>query len=226
MSTPPTITVLVADDQAMVRAGFSGLIDAEPDLRVCGQAGDGASAVRLTRELRPDVVLMDVRMPVMDGIEATQMIAADPALTGTRVVVLTTFDLDEHLFGALRAGASGFLLKDLDPADLLQTIRIAAAGEALLAPRVTRRLIEAYVRTPVRAEGDATRLDELTEREREVLFLVATGMSNHEIADHLVLSPLTVKTHVSRVLLKLGARDRAQLVVVAYETGLVVPGDR
>ncbi|WP_022928868.1 response regulator [Patulibacter americanus] len=220
----PPIRVLVVDDQVMVRAGFSALIDSEPDLAVCGEASDGAAAVRLARELRPDVVLMDVRMPVMDGIEATRLIAADPALTETRVVVLTTFDLDEHVFGALRAGASGFLLKDLEPEDLLQTVRIAAGGEALLAPRITRRLIEAFVGTPERTLREATGLDELTAREREVLLLVAAGRSNNEIADDLVLSPLTVKTHVSRVLLKLGARDRSQLVVFAYEVGLVVPG--
>jgi len=219
-----SIRVLLADDQAMVRAGFSALLDSEDGIEVCGEAGDGERAVVLARELRPDVVLMDVRMPRMDGIEATQAITLDPALTETRVVVLTTFELDEYVFGALRAGASGFLLKNLEPTDLLRTIRIVAAGESLLAPRVTKRLIEAFVEMPQRSERLAPGLDELTPREHEILQLVATGLSNIEIADQLWLSPLTVKTHVSHVLSKLGARDRVQLVVAAYETGLVVAG--
>jgi DNA-binding NarL/FixJ family response regulator len=221
--------VLLADDQALVRAGFRALLDAQPDIEVAGEAADGAEAVEHARRERPDVVLMDVRMPHMDGLEATRRITSDPALAGTRVVVLTTFELDEYVFGALRAGASGFLLKDIDPPELLAAVRVDAAGEALLAPRLTRRLIEAFVEQeraapePV-AEGDA--LEELTPREREVLALVGRGLSNAEIADKLVLSPLTAKTHVARLFQKLDARDRAQLVVIAYETGLVVPGER
>ena len=218
------ISVLIADDQALVRAGFSALLDAEDDLEVRGEAADGEEAVRLAKALRPDIVLMDVRMPRMDGLQATARITADPELAGTRVVVLTTFELDEYVFGALRAGASGFLLKDLEAADLLGAIRVVSDGEALLAPRVTRRLIEAFARSPERALVASPALDELTAREREVLALVGAGLSNREIADRLVLSPLTAKTHVSRLLMKLGARDRAQLVVVAYESGLVVPG--
>jgi DNA-binding NarL/FixJ family response regulator len=222
-------SVLLADDQGLVRAGFRALLDAEPDIEVVAEAADGAEAVDLTRRARPDVVLMDVRMPRMDGLEATRRIAAIPGLDGTRVVVLTTFELDEYVFGALRAGASGFLLKDIDPPDLLRAVRVVALGEALLAPRLTRRLIEAFIeqertaRPPV-TEGD--QLEELTAREREVLALVGRGLSNAEIADELVLSPLTAKTHVARLFSKLDARDRAQLVVVAYETGLVVPGER
>jgi DNA-binding NarL/FixJ family response regulator len=219
-----SIRVLLADDQAMVRAGFSALLDVEDGLEVCGEAGDGQRAVELARQLRPDVVLMDVRMPRMDGIEATKAITGDPDLTATRVVVLTTFELDEYVFGALRAGASGFLLKNLEPADLLRTIRIVAAGESLLAPQVTTRLIEAFVAVPERTKTSAAGLEELTAREREILELIALGLSNVEIADRLWLSPLTVKTHVSHVLGKLGARDRVQLVVAAYESGLVVPG--
>ncbi len=219
-----TISVLIADDQALVRAGFSALVDAEDDFEVRGEAADGEEAVRLAKELRPDIVLMDVRMPRMDGLEATAQITADERLASTRVVVLTTFELDEYVFGALRAGASGFLLKDLETADLLSAIRVVNDGEALLAPRVTRRLIEAFARSPERALAAPPALGELTAREREVLALVGAGLSNREIADRLVLSPLTAKTHVSRLLMKLGARDRAQLVVVAYESGLVVPG--
>ena len=224
-----TVRVLIADDQALVRAGFRALLDAQPDIEVAGEAADGAEAVEHARRERPDVVLMDVRMPHMDGLEATRRITSDPALAGTRVVVLTTFELDEYVFGALRAGASGFLLKDIDPPELLAAVRVVAAGEALLAPRLTRRLIEAFVEQeraapePV-AEGDA--LEELTPREREVLALVGRGLSNAEIADALFLSPLTAKTHVARLFSKLDARDRAQLVVIAYETGLVVPGER
>jgi DNA-binding NarL/FixJ family response regulator len=219
-----SIRVLLADDQAMVRAGFSALLDVEAGMEVCGEAGDGRRAVVLARELQPDVVLMDVRMPHLDGIEATRQITADPALARTRVVVLTTFELDEYVFGALRAGASGFLLKNLEPADLLRTIRVVAAGESLLAPQVTTRLIEAFVAVPERSTVASAGFDELTAREREIFELVALGLSNVEIADRLWLSPLTVKTHVSRVLGKLGARDRVQLVVAAYESGFVVPG--
>jgi len=219
-----SIRVLLADDQAMVRAGFSALLDVEDGMEVCGEAGDGRRAVVLARELQPDIVLMDVRMPHLDGIEATRQITADPALARTRVVVLTTFELDEYVFGALRAGASGFLLKNLEPADLLRTIRVVAAGESLLAPQVTTRLIEAFVAVPERSTVASAGFDELTAREREIFELVALGLSNVEIADRLWLSPLTVKTHVSRILGKLGARDRVQLVVAAYESGLVVPG--
>lgn len=217
-------TVLLADDQSLVRAGFSALITAEDGLEVCGEAADGEQAVALARESRPDIVLMDVRMPVLDGLEATALITADPQLAGTRVIVLTTFDLDEYVFASLRAGASGFLLKDLETADLLGAIRVVAAGEALLAPSITRRLIEAFVAGGGSEPRSAPSLEELTPREREVLGLVGAGLSNTEIAERLVLSPLTAKTHVSRILMKLSARDRAQLVVIAYESGLLVPG--
>jgi DNA-binding NarL/FixJ family response regulator len=220
------ITVALADDQALVRAGFRALLDGEEDMAVVAEAADGEEAVALAREHRPDVVLMDVRMPRTDGLRATARLTADPALSRTRVIVLTTFELDEYVFGALRAGASGFLLKDMEPAELLDAVRIVASGEALLTPRHTRRLIEAFV-----AQGDAPAADdgelgELTAREREVLALVGQGLSNAEIAERLVLSPLTAKTHVARLFTKLGARDRAQLVVTAYETGLVRPGHR
>jgi DNA-binding NarL/FixJ family response regulator len=220
--------VLLADDQALVRAGFRALLSVQPDIEVAGEAADGVEAVELVRRRQPDVVLMDVRMPRMDGLEATRRITSDPALAGTRVIVLTTFELDEYVFGALRAGASGFLLKDIDPPDLLTAVRVVSGGEALLAPRLTRRLIEAFVEqdraAPAVAEGDE--LQELTPREREVLTLVGRGLSNAEIADELVLSPLTAKTHVARLFSKLDARDRAQLVITAYENGLVVPGER
>jgi DNA-binding NarL/FixJ family response regulator len=219
------ITVALADDQALVRAGFRALLDAEADIAVVAEAADGEEAVELVRRHRPDVVLMDVRMPRTDGLRATARVTADPTLGGTRVIVLTTFELDEYVFGALRAGAAGFLLKDIDPADLVDAVRIVAAGEALLAPRHTRRLIEEFVAQAGRApSGDDDRLEELTTREREVLTLVGQGLSNAEIAQRLVLSPLTAKTHVARLFMKLAARDRAQLVVLAYETGLVVPG--
>jgi DNA-binding NarL/FixJ family response regulator len=219
--------VVIADDQALVRGGFRALLDAQSDIEVVAEAANGLEAVELARRERPDVVLMDVRMPRIDGLEATQRITSDPTLQRTRIVVLTTFELDEYVFGALRAGASGFLLKDIDPPDLLAAVRVVADGEALLAPRLTRRLIEAFVeqeraQQPV-TEGDE--LEELTPREREVLTLVGRGLSNSEIADELVLSPLTAKTHVARLFSKLGARDRAQLVVTAYENGLVVPGE-
>jgi DNA-binding NarL/FixJ family response regulator len=223
------IRVLLADDQALVRAGFRALLDAEDDLEVVAEAADGQQAVAATRAHAPDVALMDIRMPRLDGLEATAAITTDPALAGTRVLVLTTFELDEYVFGALRAGASGFLLKDVEPADLLTAIRVVAGGEALLAPRVTRRLIEAFAAQPAASvpdDGVARALEDLTAREREVLMLVGSGLSNQEIAEHLVLSPLTAKTHVSRLFTKLGVRDRAQLVVLAYESGLVIPGQQ
>jgi DNA-binding NarL/FixJ family response regulator len=226
------ITVELADDQALVRAGFHALLDAEPDLDVVAQAADGEEAVDLARRHRPQIVLMDIRMPRLDGLQATEQITADPALSETRVVVLTTFELDEYVFGALRAGASGFLLKDIEPADLIAGVRVVAAGDALLAPRLTRRLIEAFVRGAPGGMGERLRsgpaheaVDRLTPREREVLALVAHGHSNAEIAERLVLSPLTAKTHVARLFAKLQARDRAQLVVAAYESGLVVAGE-
>jgi DNA-binding NarL/FixJ family response regulator len=216
------IRVLLADDQALVRAGFAALLDSEADIEVVGEAADGEHALRLARALSPDVILMDVRMPVLDGIEATRRLAADERLAAVRVVVLTTFELDEYVFDALRAGASGFLVKDTEPLELLHAVRVAARGDALLSPGVTRRLIAEFVsRSPETPRAPA--LDELTEREREVMALVATGLSNDEIATRLVISPATAKTHVSRAMLKLGARDRAQLVVFAYESGLVNP---
>ena len=224
------ITVQLVDDQSLVRAGFHALLNAEDDIAVVAQAADGEEAVARAREHRPQVVLMDIRMPKVDGLQATAQITGDPALCDTRVVVLTTFELDEYVFGALRAGASGFLLKDVEPADLVAAVRVVAAGEALLAPRLTRRLIEAFVTgAPGGGAGGAglpaaETLERLTPREREVLALVGRGRSNTEIAEQLVLSPLTAKTHVARLFSKLGARDRAQLVVTAYESGLVVPG--
>jgi DNA-binding NarL/FixJ family response regulator len=218
------ISVLIAEDQAMVRAGFRALIDAEPDLTVAGEAADGRQAVELAVATRPDVVLMDIRMPEMDGLEAARRIAADPTLAESRILVLTTFELDEYVFGALRAGASGFLLKGGLPAELLAAIRVVADGEALLAPSVTRRLIEAYAEAPPAPRPEVEGLGELTARELEVLGLVAEGLTNAEIAERLVLSPLTAKTHVSRILMKLGARDRVQLVVMAHQAGLVTLG--
>ena len=218
--------VLIADDQALLRGSFRLLVDSAPDLTTVGEAGTGVEAVALTAEHRPDVVLMDVRMPEMDGIEATRRICGGPAVAGTRVVILTTFDLDEYVYGALRAGASGFLLKDTPPADLLAGIRVVAAGEGLLAPTVTRRLIDEFARRPEPARPLPRRLEGVTEREREVLTLIGRGLSNAELAGHLGLSLATVKTHVGRLLTKLAVRDRAQLVIVAYETGLVGPDGR
>jgi DNA-binding NarL/FixJ family response regulator len=226
------ITVELVDDQVLVRAGFNALLRAEPDIEVVAQAADGESAVALARRHRPQIVLMDVRMPGVDGLQATAQITGDAELAETRVVVLTTFELDDYVFGALRAGASGFLLKDVEPVDLIKAVRIVAAGEALLAPRLTRRLIEAFVSGASSSAGPGAEsgpareaLDRLTPREREVLALVGRGQSNAEIAERLVLSPLTAKTHVARLFAKLGARDRAQLVVAAYESGLIVAGD-
>lgn len=249
-----TISVAVADDQALVRVGFCGIVAATPGLAVVGEAGNGAEAVAVARSARPDVLLMDVRMPVLDGIEATRQITSRPESAGVRVIILTTFDLDDYVFGALRAGASGFLLKDTVPEDLITAIQVVAAGEALLAPSVTRRLISEFARTaalgapgpaspglPVygggaaregsapaaAARGDGLPADKvtslLTDRECEVLRLVSAGMSNGEIADHLYISPATAKTHVAHLLTKLGARDRVQLVIIAYQVGLASP---
>src|SRR5262249_41616620 len=242
-----TISVAVADDQALVRVGFCGIIAATPGFSVVGEAANGAEAVAVARAAKPDIVLMDVRMPVLDGIEATRQITASPQSAGVRVIILTTFDLDEYVFAALRAGASGFLLKDTLPADLLTAIRVVGAGEALLAPSVTRRLISEFARTPESARGPGgvmtgpppsasapsqapapvTATDRvarlLTERECEVLRLVATGMSNAEVADRLYISPATAKTHVAHLLTKLDARDRVQLVIIAYQAGLAAP---
>jgi len=219
-----TIRVILADDQALVRAGFRVLLGAAPDIEVVGEAADGQAAVDLARGVEADVALMDIRMPGVDGIEATRRIASDPALVDLRVVIVTTFDADEYVFEALRAGASGFLVKDTEPEDLIDAVRVVARGDALLSPSVTRRLIANIAGRGAGRPVDAGRLSVLTEREREVLSLVAAGMTNEEIAAALYLSPLTAKTHVSRAMGKLGARDRAQLVVIAYETGLVRPG--
>jgi DNA-binding NarL/FixJ family response regulator len=219
------IRVVLADDQALVRAGFKALLDAQEGIEVVGEAADGDEAVRLARALRPDVVLMDIRMPGLDGLEATRAIAADELLAGVRIVILTTFDLDEYVFEALRVGASGFLVKNTEPADLIRGVRAVASGDALLSPGVTRRLVAEFATWASRSPAASSpELDQLTEREREVMGLVAAGLSNDEIADKLVVSPATAKTHVSRAMVKLGARDRAQLVVFAYESGLVRPG--
>ncbi len=218
-----TIRVALADDQHLIRAGFRSLLEAEPDLEVVGEAATGREAVALVRRERPDVVLMDIRMPDGDGLWATEQIVADASLGGTRVVVVTTFELDEYVAQAIRAGASGFLVKDTEPVELLRAVHVVAAGEALLSPRVTKRLLE-QVAGGLTSPPDASRLAVLTEREREVLALVGQGLTNDEIGRALFLSPLTAKTHVSRIMSKLLARDRVQLVVIAYETGLVTPG--
>ena len=218
-----TIRVAIADDQPLVRAGFATMLSYAEDLELVGEADNGADAVAVARRTRPDVFLMDIRMPTLDGLEATRQITGDPDLTGTRIIILTTFDLDDYVHQALRNGASGFLVKDARPEDILNAIRVVAAGDALLAPSVTRRLIERFTTTPAPTHPPAE-LTQLTEREAEVLILVAQGRSNAEIADQLYISLYTAKTHVSRILTKLGARDRAQLVIVAYETGLISPG--
>jgi DNA-binding NarL/FixJ family response regulator len=217
------IRVLLADDQALLRAGFRALLSAQADIEVVGEAADGAEAVRLAVQTLPDVVLMDIRMPVLDGLEATRQIAADARLAQVRIVILTTFDLDEYVFESLRVGASGFLVKDTEPVDLLRGVRAVAAGDALLSPGVTRRLIEEFA-SRSRAPLAPMSLGVLTDREREVMALVGVGLSNEDIATKLFVSPATAKTHVSRAMIKLGARDRAQLVVFAYEAGLVRPG--
>jgi DNA-binding NarL/FixJ family response regulator len=219
-----TVRVLIADDQELVRASFRLLIESAEDLVVVGEAGSGGEALALARTTRPDVVVMDVRMPGMDGIEATRLLSADPSLPHVRVLMLTTFDLDDYVYAALRAGASGFLLKDTSPAALLAGIRTVASGEGMLAPTITRRLIEEFSLRPEPGPAPGRRLDALTEREREVLVLIARGLSNTELAARLYVSMATVKTHISRLLAKLQARDRAQLVITAYETGLVGPG--
>ncbi|WP_101787516.1 response regulator [Nonomuraea indica] len=218
------IRVLLADDQPLIRSGFRALLDLESDIQVVAQASNGAEALALAREHLPDIALIDIQMPVVDGIEATRRIAADPALAGVHVVILTNYGLDEYVLNALRAGAAGFLVKDIVPEDFLHAVRVAARGDALLAPSITRQLINRYV-TQSPDIGTRAVLEELTNREREAVALVARGLSNDEIAAHMVISPLTAKTHVNRAMAKLHARDRAQLVVIAYESGLVSPRD-
>lgn len=220
-----TIRVVLADDQALIRAGFKMLIDSAPDLEVVGEAADGAEVVALVRSTRADVVLMDIRMPGMDGIEATRAITADDDLAGVKVVVLTTFEIDDYVIQAVQAGASGFLGKGVEPADLLDAIRVVAGGDALLSPRATQALLARFAQQPAAAVARPELLAALTDREREVMALAAHGLTNDEVAERLFLSPLTAKTHANRAMMKLGARDRAQLVVLAYQAGLVRPGD-
>ncbi|MGW8884535.1 response regulator [Streptomyces sp. NPDC055749] len=219
------IRVLLVDDQPLLRSGFRALLDLEDDIEVVAEAGDGEQGLALAKEHLPDVALIDIQMPVLDGIETTRLIAADPALAAVHVVILTNYGFDEYVFNALRAGAAGFLVKDIVPEDLLHSVRVAARGDALLAPSITRKLISRYVAQPPRP-ASATGLEELTGREREAVALVAQGLSNDGIADRMVISPLTAKTHINRAMTKLHARDRAQLVVLAYESGLVVPQSR
>ena len=219
------IRVAVVDDQALLRAGFGVLLESATDIDIVGSAANGAEAIDLVLHTNPDVVLMDIRMPVMDGLEATRRILADDRCVGVRVLILTTFDLDEYVFAALRAGASGFMLKDTPPAELLAGVRLVATGEALLSPSITKHLIETFIRRPAETvEAQSSTIDVLTDRERDVLALVAKGLSNAEIGSQLYVSPATVKTHVARILTKLSARDRAQLIVIAYESRLVRPG--
>ncbi|MET8638909.1 response regulator transcription factor [Streptomyces sp. NPDC004680] len=216
------IRVLLVDDQPLIRSGFRALLGLEADIEVVAEAADGSEGLALAREHLPDIVLIDIQMPVVDGIEATRRIAADPALAGVHVVILTNYGLDEYVFNALRAGAAGFLVKDIVPEDLLHAVRVAARGDALLAPSITRKLINRYVTQPFPTDT-GTELKELTSREREAVTLVAQGLSNDQIADRMVISPMTAKTHINRAMAKLRARDRAQLVVLAYESGLVAP---
>ncbi|RNF84735.1 response regulator [Streptomyces botrytidirepellens] len=218
------IRVLLVDDQPLIRSGFRALLDLEDDIEVVAEAADGEEGLVLIKEHLPDVALIDIQMPVMDGIEATRRLAADSALAGVHVVMLTNYGMDEYVFDALRAGAAGFLVKDIVPEDLLHAIRVAARGDALLAPSITRKLIHRYVTQPLPTTGAA--LEELTSREREAVALAAQGMSNDQIADQMVISPMTAKTHINRAMTKLHARDRAQLVVLAYESGLVTPRNR
>ncbi|MFC7383437.1 response regulator [Sphaerisporangium rhizosphaerae] len=217
------IRVLLVDDQPLLRSGFRALLDLEDDIEVVAEAGDGMEGLALATEHLPDVALIDIQMPLVDGIEATRRIAADPALAGVHVVILTNYGLDEHVFNALRAGAAGFLVKDVVPDDFLHAVRVAARGDALLAPSITRMLINRYLTRPI-STGTGMGLEELTNREREAVALVAQGLSNDQIADRMVISPMTAKTHINRAMAKLRARDRAQLVVLAYESGLVAPG--
>ena len=214
------IRVLLVDDQPLIRSGFRALLDAEDDIEVVAEAGDGSDGLALAKEHLPDVALIDIQMPIIDGIEATRRIAADPTLAGVHVVILTNYGLDEYVFNALRAGAAGFLVKDIQPEDFLHAVRVAARGDALLAPSITRKLINQYVTQPLRPNANAV-LKRLTNREREAVALVAQGLSNDEIADGMMISPTTAKTHINRAMTKLHARDRAQLVVLAYESGLV-----
>lgn len=219
-----SIRVVLADDQPLVRVGLRALIEAEPDMAVVGEAGDGEETLRVVKATHPNVAVIDIRMPGVDGLEATRRIAADPELADVRVLILTTFQLDEYVFDALRAGAAGFMLKDAEPAELLRAIRVVATGESLLAPSVTRQVVEAFVSKPIPNAPRKALLSDLTDREREVVGLVGAGLSNQQIAKRLFISPATARTHVSRSMGKLGARDRAQLVVFAYETGLIAPG--